>query len=90
MCWAPDAKVDDGLFDILVVEDMPKSKLISVASKLYDGSFRTLAGVHAIKAKEVSIESKDDVLLEMDGEQPGLCPFAASILPRVINLLVPA
>ena len=37
MCWAPQSKVDDGLFDVVIVESLGKSRLFTSVHKLYDG-----------------------------------------------------
>jgi YegS/Rv2252/BmrU family lipid kinase len=88
MCWAPMAKVDDDQFEIVIVEPMPKYKIILSAHKLYDGSFVGMPGVHHFSGKTVLVESLDDVYLEIDGEQPGVAPLACSILPRALTIAV--
>lgn len=88
MCWAPMAKVDDNQFEIIVVEPLPKYKILLSAHKIYDGSFIGMSGVHHYKGKSVLVETLDDVYLEIDGEQPGVAPLACSLLPQALTLAV--
>lgn len=88
MCWAPMAKVDDDQFEVVIVEPLPKYKVLLSAHKMYDGNFIGMPGIHHFKGKIVLVESLDDVLLEMDGEQPGVAPLACSILPQALSLAV--
>jgi len=90
MYWAPFSRVDDGHFDVVVVEALAKSRLFTSAHKIYDGTFIELPGVHTFKGQDVAVDSLDDVLLEMDGEQPGLAPVAFKIIPSALKLIVPA
>jgi len=88
MCWAPDAKIDDGLFDVVVVENIPKYKLLSAAQKLYNRKFLSMPGVYSYRAKSILVEGVSEVPIEMDGEQPGVTPFACTMLPQMLNFVV--
>lgn len=89
MCWTPDAKINDGLFEVIIAEPIPKLTALLQQHKIYDGTFLQLPGIHHYKGKKVSIDTKDDVLLEVDGEQPGLAPAVFSILPQALALALP-
>ncbi|MBK9292921.1 MAG: diacylglycerol kinase family lipid kinase [Oligoflexia bacterium] len=86
MCWAPDAKLDDGLFEVIIAEPIPKLTALALQHKLYDGTFLSMPGVHHHKARKVLIDTKDDVLLEVDGEQPGVAPAIFTVLPQALTV----
>lgn len=88
MCWAPMAEVDDGKFEVLVVEPIPKNRIILSAHRLYDGTFINMRGVHHHQGSSVVIETLDDVYLELDGEQPGVAPMACTVLPKALTFAV--
>jgi YegS/Rv2252/BmrU family lipid kinase len=88
MCWAPMAKLDDGVFEVVIGEPIPKYKLLTSGHKLYDGSFLTIPGVHHFSGKQVLIDTKDDVFLEVDGEQPGVAPVIFTIVPKALQFVV--
>jgi YegS/Rv2252/BmrU family lipid kinase len=87
MLIAPEAKVDDGLFDIVIIEGLPKWNLITFAPKLYSGKILSSPGVRHLQAKVISIESDQECLVNLDGEQPGTVPVEFSILPQAINFI---
>jgi diacylglycerol kinase (ATP) len=89
MCWAPMAKLDDGIFEVIIVEPISKLNIVMSAHKLYDGSFISMAGVHHFSGKNIVIKTGDDIFLEMDGEQPGVAPAAFTLLPQILNIAVP-
>jgi diacylglycerol kinase (ATP) len=88
MCWAPMAKVDDGKFEVIIIEPISKYKLFFLTPKIYDGSYISTPGVLHFTGSNVLIESVDDVYLEVDGEQPGVAPMAVKVLPLALNLAV--
>jgi len=72
MMIAPDAEVDDGEFDVIVIDGMSRIQVLQKIPKIYSGSHLSEPEVHAHRGKEVHIQASGaEVLLEMDGEQPG-------------------
>lgn len=88
MHWSTKFKLDDGQFNLVVVEDLPKFRILVSGHRLYDGTFEDLPGISSYKGKKISIESRDDVYLEMDGEQPGLAPVTFEVLPQKLTFAV--
>lgn len=87
MMQVPGAVPDDGLFDLTIVKDIGKLKVIANVAKLYDGSFIRLPEVETIRGKRVRIESEPAVPLEVDGELLGESPFEAEIIPRSLRII---
>jgi len=85
----PDAIVDDGLFDITMIENISKFSIIMNIKNLFDGSFINHHKVSTSKAKKVIIETETPVLSETDGESCGQSPFEFNILPRALKVIVP-
>lgn len=90
MCWAPEAKMDDGLLDVIIIDTLPKWRILAAPWKVYDGSLGELPGYHLFKTQQITIKSEEKVLLELDGEQCGMLPLTCTIIPQAINLIVPA
>ncbi len=86
MKWAPKAKLDDGLFNITILEKIPKHRLIFSSHRIYKGTFNILPGIHEFTGKEILINSQKQVLLEIDGEQPGLLPAHISLLKQGLQV----
>ncbi|MBI4831133.1 MAG: diacylglycerol kinase family lipid kinase [Candidatus Lindowbacteria bacterium] len=88
MWIAPRARVDDGLFDILVIEHMSLLESLNSIPKLYKGSHIENPKVKYLKGKTVIADSADVVLLDVEGEQVGRLPARFDIIPAAINVKV--
>ncbi|SHF41944.1 lipid kinase YegS [Modicisalibacter ilicicola DSM 19980] len=87
---APDAKVDDGLFDVLIVRHFSSmSEMRQLMAELEripeNGDF-----VHTVRTSRVSFRADGAFPLNLDGEPRYLREFEATLMPRAIRLLVPA
>jgi diacylglycerol kinase family enzyme len=72
MMIAPMADVQDGEFDVVVVSAMSRLRVLQKIGKIYRGEHLAEPEVHVHRGMEVHINSVgEEVLLEMDGEQPG-------------------
>ncbi len=90
MCWAPQALADDGLFDVILIGELPKYKVIQALARIYDGSFLKLPGIHFWRGRSVELEVGSPISLELDGEQPGQSPAHFTILPQALTFLTGA
>lgn len=86
MMVAPKAEMSDGLFDIIVLEDISKWRILRHLPKIYQGKHLDVPGVSFFQGKEVSIISNPAAYLDTDGEHPGYTPVHISLLPQCINL----
>src|SRR5690606_20969839 len=71
---APEAKLADGLFDIINIGDINTARVLLNAYTLYSGTHISLKEVRTRNAKRVRIEPFDDaetIRIEVDGELPG-------------------
>lgn len=84
----PLASLDDGLLDILLIKDISKIKLLGNLHRVYRGRHLQIDGVELLRGKKIHVESPSDILLEMDGEQPGKAPVTIELLPRSLNFIV--
>jgi diacylglycerol kinase family enzyme len=85
MMIAPDALIDDGKFDIVIFEDMTKLEFIRLSNDIYKGAHITRPKIKHLRGCEVTGETQDPMLLDVDGEQPGTTPARITILPSAIN-----
>ena len=91
MLIAPDAKLDDGHFDVINIGDLGTAKILLNAYKLYDGSHLDLPEVKSKRAKriEISAAGNADIHLETDGELPGKLPATYEIVPKALRIRIP-
>jgi YegS/Rv2252/BmrU family lipid kinase len=90
MCVAPTAVASDGFLDVTIWSGYGISDFIFKAKALYDGSHVKLAGTRCMRCKALAADSAEEVLLDLDGEQPGRLPCRISIVPGAIRLKVAA
>ena len=91
MMIAPDALVDDGLLDIVVIHGRSKLSLVMDIRLVYSGAHRKLASCTFLRGRKVDIEPLGDplangALLDVDGESPGRIPATFEILPAALTL----
>lgn len=85
---APEARLDDGLFDIVIIGDFAKTELLRIFPRVYKGTHLTYPKVRLEKETRISIESRQNFLLHADGELLGEGPVSFQMLPRALNLAV--
>jgi YegS/Rv2252/BmrU family lipid kinase len=86
MKLTPDAKLNDGLFDVLSMHEMSTIQRLLNLSKVYSGAHILSPYFSVKRCKTVKIGSDDKVTLEADGEVLGYSPFEISILPSAIRI----
>ncbi len=89
---APDAKLDDGKFDVVSVGDIGALKILTSAPRLYLGSHLRMNDVghaHAAKVVARAARTGETVIVEVDGELPGVLPATFQISPRALRVRCP-
>ncbi|HQU82845.1 MAG TPA: diacylglycerol kinase family lipid kinase [Pyrinomonadaceae bacterium] len=88
---APNAKINDGFFDIVNIGDIKTAKILLNAYTLYLGTHLTLPEVKSTLAKEIEVfpGSDKEIKIEVDGELPGKLPAKFEILPEFLKVRVP-
>ena len=87
---APQARMDDGLLDVVTVGAMDRGGLLRNLPRVYTGHHPAHPRVRHARARTVRIESDDRPLIELDGEVVGAGGAEFRILPGAIRILVPA
>lgn len=84
---APMASLTDGLFEILVLREVPRRILLgSLLPRVYRGRHIGHTAVLHLTGREVVVEAEGDLLFECDGEQPGATDIRAVVLPRALQV----
>jgi diacylglycerol kinase (ATP) len=85
---APEAKTDDGLFDVVTIGDFGKLEIVRVFPRVYKGSHLTYPKIGLERGKAVTISSGEPFLLHADGELLGNGPVRFELLPAALALVV--
>jgi diacylglycerol kinase (ATP) len=85
---APNAQLDDGLFDIISVGDVGFLTLVSKLGKFRKGTYLEDPRVSFWRGRTVVASSEETQLVEMEGEVVGRLPARFEILPKAMKLIV--
>jgi YegS/Rv2252/BmrU family lipid kinase len=89
---APDAVLDDGLFDVVALGDLTPTDFLLNGHRVYRGQHVHMDKVSIRRARRVEarpVDPDEDVLLDVDGEAPGALPATFTVLPKALDLIVP-
>jgi diacylglycerol kinase (ATP) len=89
MRFAPRARPDDGLLDLITIDHLSPLAVLARLPRLYTG---TLLGDRAVRFRqcaEVAIDAEPGARVEADGQLLGTTPATVRVLPGAIDFLVP-
>ena len=86
---APNARVDDGLLDVLAVDDLSLLQALPKLGKLYAGRILGDRAVHHARAPRVRIETQPVATIQADGQIVGRTPADFSLLSQALRVVVP-
>lgn len=84
MKLTPDAKLCDGFFDVLSMNDMRIIDRLLNLSKVYSGKHIQSPYFSIKRCKKLRIRSDNKIFMESDGEVLGNSPFEIEMLPAAI------
>jgi YegS/Rv2252/BmrU family lipid kinase len=89
---APEAQLDDGLFDIVTLGDLSPWDFVKDGHRVYRGTHLDMNKISFRRARRLDASPAtpgESVLLDVDGEAPGSLPASFTLLPRALDVLVP-
>jgi diacylglycerol kinase (ATP) len=89
MTLVPEARPNDGLFDITIVEEISPWNVIRNILKLYNGKIYKHPKAHHWRSASVSIEAQPLTKVEADGEFIGPADVEISLIPEALQFLGP-
>ena len=90
MQLAPEARQDDGLFDVVLIGDVGKLDFVTTSPKLYSGRYLSHPKVELLRSSTVTIDAAEQLPLEVDGEPIGTTPARFEVVPAALRLRVSA
>jgi diacylglycerol kinase (ATP) len=91
MMVAPAARMDDGLLDLTIWKGLGFADFLTKRRMLYDGSHVKLPNTRCLRIRSLEAEPLEgaEVLLDVDGEQPGRLPARWTVVPAALRVRVP-
>ena len=86
---APEASVDDGLLDIVLIPKRPATELALLAAQVALATHLSSDTIVFRRASKLTVNSKPGMWFNVDGELVGNEPARFEILPRALRFIAP-
>jgi YegS/Rv2252/BmrU family lipid kinase len=85
---APQASLNDGFFDFVVIKGLSFIEFLRHGWKVFTGTHLSHPKVRLIRGRKIKVEcpKEEKILLELDGELPGFLPGEFEIIPSTIRV----
>ncbi len=87
---APDALLDDGLLDIVLVESLSKAAFLRAFPSVFRGRHLSHPKVRSFRARRASVRCESPMPALADGESIGLLPADFEVVPGALRLMHPS
>jgi diacylglycerol kinase family enzyme len=89
----PNSQLDDGEFEICLIEPFPATAALGILYHLYTDAFDTSVYTRRLRCRKASIQvpGQTEVLVQVDGEPVQVTtPISVEINPGSLQVLIPA
>ncbi len=86
---APEAKLDDGLLDVTILNRVSRTRLITAFPRIFKGTHVELPQVETFQIRQLTIRTEKPRLLTPDGELLGQSPVSIQCLPGALEVFAP-
>ena len=88
--FAPDAILDDGIFEIIVAGDFKRYEVPIILPKLIKGSYLPNPKIHVFRGKNISLTWAQERPGHMEGELLAENTFfEANLVPKSLRVIAP-
>lgn len=87
MMLAPHARLDDGLFDVILADGATRRDIIKELPRIGRGGHLKNPKVSERRAREISINAAEPLAVDVDGDFAGYTPAELVVLPSAVRLL---
>jgi len=85
---APEADPTDGLLDVVIIKALSSPGLLLRLPLVYLGWHTHLGVVEIHRARELTVDTEDRLLIEADGELVGMAPATVRVVPQALQVRV--
>lgn len=89
MWIAPEAEIDDGLFDVVAIEEVGKLRFLSGLRDVLKGNHLDKDEVSVFRAPRLQIDASRPFPVYADGDHLTDLPVSLRVLPSALSILVP-
>ena len=84
---APEARFNDGLMDVVIVDKIPKMRFVVNLPKVFKGTHTSVKGFSVVQAQSLTIQAQPALSLAIDGDLEFKAPARVSIVPGAVRLM---
>ena len=91
MMFSPEARVDDGLLDVVTACRIPRRMILREMTRIHRGGHISNPRVRLVRGAAVTIEPAtpaDALPVEADGDVRGHTPLTLRVLPRALRVVI--
>jgi YegS/Rv2252/BmrU family lipid kinase len=89
MYLVPDARLDDGLLDVVLVEAVPKHRYLANLPKVFKGTHLEEPGLQLLRGRSVSFHADRPFTAYADGDPIAELPATVDVVPGTLRVLAP-
>ena len=90
MMLAPDATLQDGMLDVVLILETPKLRFLRRAPAVFTGAHVRLDNVELLRGRRIEIAASRPFTVYADGDPIAELPATVGVLPGAIRTLVPS
>jgi len=83
---APEAKIDDGLLDVMLLNRISRLRLLKAFPLVFSGKHLSIPQVEVFRGEHIKVETDQAKILTPDGEVFGHTPIEAGVLRQKIRM----
>jgi diacylglycerol kinase family enzyme len=87
---APEARVDDGLLDLVTIDEVGLLRALLKIAKLYGGTLISDPVVRHLQSRNLRIDADPPAEVEAEGQVVGRTPAEFSVVPGALHVVVPS
>lgn len=88
MLVTPDAQLDDGLFDVLIVQPLSRVAFLRLFPRVFKGTHVSDPRVRVVRTRRVTV-SAESIVAYADGERVAPLPLELEVVPGALRVFAP-
>jgi YegS/Rv2252/BmrU family lipid kinase len=89
MWLVPDAQLDDGLLDVVLMGDRPKTRFLRTLPKVFKGTHVGEPGLTILRGREIAFRADRPFTAYADGDPIADLPATVSVVPGALRVIAP-
>jgi diacylglycerol kinase family enzyme len=89
MRLAPEARLDDGALDVVIILDIPKRRYLAGLPRVFTGTHVQMEGIEIVQAREVAFHADRPFNVQADGDPIADLPATVRIQPGALRVMAP-